>query len=191
MSRGRVSKDRPDSAVEQGDRGISKGKLRINEDINVREVRLIGENSEQLGIVSKEEALAKARAAGLDLCEIAANAKPPVCKLMDFGKYKYEMQKKLKEARKKQKVIHVKEVKLSPKINEHDYLNKYNAVERFISEGDKVKVTMVFRGREGAHPEFGAKIINRLVEQIKTTAQIDRMPKQEGNQLSVILSPMP
>ncbi|MEK8022908.1 MAG: translation initiation factor IF-3 [Candidatus Hydrogenedentota bacterium] len=170
---------------------MSKGKLRINEDINVREVRLIGENSEQLGIVSKEEALAKARAAGLDLCEIAANAKPPVCKLMDFGKYKYEMQKKLKEARKKQKVIHVKEVKLSPKINEHDYLNKYNAVERFISEGDKVKVTMVFRGREGAHPEFGAKIINRLVEQIKTTAQIDRMPKQEGNQLSVILSPMP
>lgn len=109
---------------------------------------------------------------------------------MDFGKYKYEMQKKLKEARKKQKVIHVKEVKLSPKINEHDYVNKFNQVSRFISEGDKVKVTMVFRGREGAHPEFGTKIVNRLVEEIKKTAQIDRMPKQEGNQLSVILSPM-
>jgi len=134
--------------------------------------------------------LQAARDAGLDLCEIAGNAKPPVCKLMDFGKYKYEMQKKQKEARKKQKVIHVKEVKMSPKIKEHDYINKFSHVSRFISDGDKVKVTMIFRGREGAHPEFGQKILSRLIEEIKTIAQVDRMPKQEGNQLSVVLSPM-
>jgi translation initiation factor IF-3 len=163
--------------------------LRINEGINVREVRLVGENSEQLGIVTTEEALAKARAAGLDLCEIAANAKPPVCKIMDFGKFRYEQQKKLKEARKKQKVVHVKEVKLSPKINEHDYQNKVAHVIQFLEEGDKVKVTMVFRGREGAHPEFGARIIDRVMAEIKEKAHIDRMPKQEGNMLSVILSP--
>lgn len=167
-----------------------KVKLRVNEDIHAREIRLIGENSEQLGIVTREEALAQAKQAGLDLCEIASNAKPPVCKLMDFGKYKYELQKKAKEARKKQKVIHVKEVKMSPKINEHDYVNKFNQVSRFIADGDKVKVTMVFRGRQGAHPEFGQRIISRLMEEIKSTAQIDRMPKQEGNQLSVVLSPM-
>lgn len=109
---------------------------------------------------------------------------------MDFGKYKYEMQKKQKEARKKQKVIHVKEVKMSPKIKEHDYINKLSHVSRFISDGDKVKVTMIFRGREGAHPEFGQKILSRLIEEIKSIAQVDRMPKQEGNQLSVVLSPM-
>jgi translation initiation factor IF-3 len=166
-----------------------KVKLRINEQITAREVRLIGENSEQLGVVSLPEALDKARQAGLDLCEIASTARPPVVKIMDFGKYKYELQKKLKEARKKQKVIQVKEVKLSPKISEHDYLTKMAQARRFLGEGDKVKVTMIFRGRENAHPEFGERIITRVLEESKTFALIDRPPKYEGNQLNVVLSP--
>lgn len=161
----------------------------MNEEIKVSEVRLIGAESEQLGIVSREDALSQARAAGLDLCEIAANARPPVCKLMDFGKYKFELAKKQKEARKKQKVIQVKEVKISPKIGDHDLQIKKERALEFLSEGDKVKVTMIFRGRQNAHPEIGQQIMARMVEQLKTSAQVDRDLKQEGNQLTVIFAP--
>lgn len=163
--------------------------MRVNEEIRVSEVRLIGPGSEQLGIVSREEALSRAREAGLDLCEIAANAKPPVCKIMDFGKYKFELAKKQKEARKKQKTVQVKEVKISPKIGDHDLrIKKQHALE-FLEEGDKVKVTMVFRGRQGAHPEIGQQIMARLVNELKTAAQVDRDLRQEGNQLTVIFAP--
>lgn len=173
-----------------GEDRIKENRLRINEEIASREVRLIGAASEQLGIVSLDEALIKARMAGLDLCEIAANAKPPVCKLMDFGKYRYEQQKKLKEAKKKQRVIQVKEVKLSPHINDHDYRIKVNQVGKFLAGGDKVKVTLMFRGREQAHPEFGHRIVSRVVEEMKDKAHLDRLPKLEGNQLSVVFSPL-
>jgi len=153
-------------------------------------VRLIGANSEQLGIVSMNEALAQARAIGLDLCEIASNAKPPVCKLMDFGKYRYEQQKKLKEAKKKQKVVQTKEVKFSPNINEHDFLLKINQATRFLEEGDKVKTTLMFRGRQAAHPERGYGVMGRVVAMLKEKSHIDREPKQEGNQLFAIFSPL-
>ncbi len=174
--------------LETGERRI-KVNLRVNEEIKVSEVRLIGADSEQLGIVSREDALSRARAAGLDLCEIAANARPPVCKLMDFGKYKFELAKKQKEARKKQKVIQVKEVKISPKIGDHDLQIKKERALEFLAEGDKVKVTMIFRGRQNAHPEIGQQIMARMVEQLKTSAQVDRDLKQEGNQLTVIFAP--
>lgn len=152
-------------------------------------MRLVGPDSEQLGIVTREEALMKARAAGLDLCEIAPNARPPVCKLMDFGKFRYDRQKKLREAKRRQKVIHVKEVKFSPMIDDHDFEIKVNHVLRFLEGGDKVKVTMTFRGRQVARPELGRQIIARLIERVNDKAQIDRPERREGNRLTVVLSP--
>lgn len=163
--------------------------MRINENIKVSELRLIGPNAEQMGIVTLDEALAAAVSAGLDLCEISATARPPVCKLMDFGKYKYEMQKKQKEARKKQKVIQVKEVKLSPKITEHDMHIKRDHVNKFLAEGDKVKVTMVFRGRQNARPEIGQQMMRKLVEEMRPTVMVDRELKTEGNTYNVIFAP--
>ncbi|RMH57227.1 MAG: translation initiation factor IF-3 [Candidatus Hydrogenedentota bacterium] len=166
-----------------------KDNIRINEEIEARELRLVGPDSEQLGIVTREEALMKARATGLDLCEIAPNARPPVCKLMDFGKFRYDRQKKLREAKRRQKVIHVKEVKFSPMIDDHDFEIKVNHVLRFLEGGDKVKVTMTFRGRQVARPELGRQIIARLIERVNDKAQIDRPERREGNRLTVVLSP--
>ena len=140
---------------------------RINEDIRVKEVRLIDDEGEMLGVVGIKEALAKAEEAGLDLVEVSPNAEPPVCKILDYGKYKYEQQKKANEARKKQKTIDLKEVKIRPTTEEHDYQVKLRNVKRFLSAGNKVKVSMRFRGREMAHQEFGMRVLERIKEETK------------------------
>jgi len=174
----------------EGDIGIKENKIRINEHIFANEIRLIGAKSEQIGIVTRETALNLAREAGLDLCEISGGSHPPVCKIMDFGKYRYEQQQKVKEAKKKQKVIHVKEVKMTPKITEHDLDIKLDKIKRFVGEGDKVRVVVFFRGREGAHPELGQKIITKILETSKEYALVDKMPKSEENQISMTLAPL-
>ncbi|NLO97682.1 MAG: translation initiation factor IF-3 [Peptococcaceae bacterium] len=164
--------------------------LRINEEIRAREVRLVSEGGEQLGIVPLTEALHIAAEKSLDLVEIAPNAKPPVCKLMDYGKYKYEQAKREKEARKKQKVVEVKEVKLRPNIEAHDFETKARSVQRFLNSGDKVKVTIMFRGREITHPDQGKMLCLKLAEFLNEQAVIEREPKVEGRNMIMILSPV-
>jgi translation initiation factor IF-3 len=152
-------------------------------------VRLIGATGEMLGVVSIDEALLAADDAGLDLVEIAPQADPPVCKVLDYGKYKYEAQKKKNEARKKQKVIDVKEIKLRPGIDTNDYLVKMRAMNRFLSEGDKVKVTMRFRGRELAHQELGMEVLVRVKNDLDAKAKVEQTPKMEGRQMVMVLAP--
>jgi translation initiation factor IF-3 len=142
-----------------------------------------------VGVTPIREALAMAADAGLDLVEISPNAEPPVCKILDFGKFKYEIQKKRNEARKKQKVIDVKEIKLRPGIDEHDYEVKMRAVTRFLEEGDKVKVTMRFRGREMVHQELGAQVLERVRTQFDAAAKVEQMPRLEGRQMVMVLAP--
>ncbi|PYR77137.1 MAG: translation initiation factor IF-3 [Acidobacteria bacterium] len=171
------------------DRGPRRDdRTRVNERIRVREVRVIDENGEQLGIMAPPAALAIARQKGLDLVEIAATANPPVCRIMDFGRYQYQEQKRARQARKHQKVIEVKEIKFRPKVDEHDYQFKKKHIERFLAEGDKVKATIFFRGREMAHPEIGRRILERLIEDLADVAVIESAPRQEGNQMHTILS---
>jgi translation initiation factor IF-3 len=162
---------------------------RVNAEIRVPEVRLIGETGEMLGVVSVAEALEMAAEVGLDLIEISPNADPPVAKISDYGKYKFEAQKKANEARKKQKVIDVKEVKFRPGIEEHDYQVKMRNMRRFLEEGDKVKVTMRFRGREMAHPELGAKVLERVRTEVDVLSKVEQFPKMEGRQMVMVLSP--
>lgn len=162
---------------------------RINEQIRVKQVRLIDENGENVGVVDTKEALDRALQAGLDLIEISPNADPPVCKISNYGKYKYELQKKRAEMRKKQKIVEVKEVKLRPMIDENDYQVKLRAMKRFLSEGDKVKVTLRFRGREMAHQEIGMKLLDRICEDLQEESKVDYKPKIEGPQVTMILSP--
>jgi len=152
-------------------------------------VRLVGENGEQLGILPVKEALRVSLEKGLDLVEVAPNAKPPVCRLMDYGKYKYEQSKRDREARKKQKVITVKEVKVRPKIEEHDLEVKTKNAERFLKEGDKVKVTVMFRGREITHPALGQQICARIAETLKELANVEREARLEGRNMVMILTP--
>ena len=142
-----------------------------------------------IGVVSRSDALARASEAGLDLVEVAAAADPPVCKILDFGKFKYEEQKKKNEARKKQKVIEVKEIKLRPGIDDHDYEVKMRSMHKFIEEGDKVKVTMRFRGRELAHQELGMNVLMRVRDDLEKTAKIEQYPRMEGRQMTMVLSP--
>ncbi len=142
-----------------------------------------------LGVVTKMEAIQQAMNAGLDLVEVAPLADPPVCKLLDFGKYKYEEQKKKNEARKKQKVIEVKEIKLRPGIDDHDYDVKMRSMVKFVEEGDKVKVTMRFRGRELAHQDIGMNVLNRVRDDLDTIAKVEQVPKMEGRQMTMVLSP--
>jgi len=142
-----------------------------------------------VGVVSRNEGLDMAADAGLDLVEIAPNADPPVCKILDFGKYKYEEQKKKNEAKKKQKVIEVKEIKLRPSIDDHDYDVKMRSVTKFIGEGDKVKVTMRFRGRELAHQELGMKVLDKVRDQLAELAKVEQWPKMEGRQMTMVISP--
>ncbi len=168
---------------------ISKD-LRINDEIRAREVRLVGEEGEQLGIMSGRDALRIALEKSLDLVEIAPTAKPPVCKLMDYGKFKYEQAKKDKEARKKHKVTEIKEVKLRPNIEDHDFETKARNAQRFLNDGDKVKVTIMFRGREITHPDLGRKLCLRLAEFVKVEANIEREPKLEGRNMIMILTPV-
>jgi len=152
-------------------------------------LRLVDERGEMVGIVSRNEALDMAADAGLDLVEIAPNADPPVCKILDFGKYKYEEQKKKNEAKKKQKVIEVKEVKFRPSIDDHDYDVKMRSMHKFIGEGDKVKVTMRFRGRELAHQELGMDVLMRVKGDLDEIAKVEQFPRMEGRQMTMVVSP--
>jgi translation initiation factor IF-3 len=162
---------------------------RINGEIGVTRVRLVDEAGQMVGIVERNEAMAMAADAGLDLVEIAPNADPPVCKILDFGKYKYEEQKKKNEARKKQKIIEVKEIKLRPSIDDHDYEVKMRSMSKFIEEGDKVKVTMRFRGRELAHQELGMNVLIRVRADLDAVAKVEQMPRMEGRQMTMVISP--
>lgn len=162
---------------------------RINEHIDSRTVRLVGADGEMIGVVPLGEALDAADEVGLDLVEVSPNADPPVCKLLDYGRFKYESQKKKNEARKKQKVIEVKEIKLRPGIEKHDYEIKMKAARRFLENGDKVKVTMRFRGRELAHQDLGAKVLIRVREELDETAKVEQMPRMEGRQMVMVVAP--
>ncbi len=152
---------------------------------------MIDETGEQLGIMPPPQALAIARGKGLDLVEISPTAVPPVCRIMDFGKYQYEQQKRTRAARRHQKVIEVKEIKFRPKVDEHDYQFKKKHIERFLEDGDKVKATIFFRGREMAHPEIGRRILERLSAELGEMAIIESAPQKEGNQMHTILAPRP
>jgi translation initiation factor IF-3 len=149
---------------------------------------VIDETGQQLGIMPPPQALTIARSKGLDLVEISPTAVPPVCRIMDYGKYQYQEAKRTREAKKHQKVIEVKEIKFRPKVDEHDYQFKKKHIERFLEEGDKVKATVFFRGREMAHPEIGHRILQRLIEELAEVAIPETMPRQEGNQMHTILS---
>ena len=164
-------------------------RVRTNERIRVREVRVIDETGQQLGIMPPPQALTIARQKGLDLVEISPTAVPPVCRIMDFGQYQYQEQKRAREAKKHQRVIEVKEIKFRPKVDVHDYEFKKKHIERFLAEGDKVKATIFFRGREMAHPEIGRRILERLMSELADVALAETMPRQEGNQMHVILTP--
>jgi translation initiation factor IF-3 len=162
---------------------------RINERIRVPKVRLIGADGEQVGIVATDEARQMARDADLDLVEVAAGAKPPVARLLDYSKYKYEQEQKLKAAKKHQTQVNTREIKLRPKIADNDYNTKKGHVTRFLKQGDKVKVTIMFRGREQAHPERGRALLNRLHEDLDGLADIESKPLQEGRNMSMLLGP--
>ena len=152
-------------------------------------LRLVDERGEMVGIVTRNEALDMAADAGLDLVEIAPNADPPVCKILDFGKFKYEEQKKKNEAKKKQKVIEVKEVKFRPSIDDHDYDVKMRSMQKFIGEGDKVKVTLRFRGREMAHQEIGVRVLERIRNEMDPLTKVEQMPRMENRQMVMVLAP--
>lgn len=162
---------------------------RVNREIKVPQVRLIDHDGEQVGIVSVDEAMQRANDVSLDLVEIAPTASPPVCKILDVGKLKYQEQKKRSEARKKQKTIEIKEIKIRPNIDNHDYDVKMRSAKRFIEEGDKVKVTLRFRGRELAHQELGARVLERIKEELDLIAKVEQMPKMEGRQMVMVVAP--
>jgi translation initiation factor IF-3 len=157
--------------------------------ITSAQVRLVDENGEQVGVVSTADALRRAEAAGLDLMEVSPNADPPVCKILDYGRFRYEAQKKKNEARKKQKIIEVKEIKMRPNIDTHDYEVKMRAIHRFIGEGDKVKVTMRFRGREMVHQDLGKQVLDRVRDEMEQTAKVEQFPKLEGRQMTMVMAP--
>jgi translation initiation factor IF-3 len=161
----------------------------VNADILNEEVRCIAPDGEQLGVMKTEDAIAEADSHGLDLVEVSPNADPPVCKILDYGKFKFEAQKKRNEAKKKQKVIEVKEIKLRPNIDEHDYQVKMRSVQKFLDEGDKVKVTLRFRGREMAHQDLGVNVLNRVREDTDEVAKIEAFPKLEGRQMIMVIAP--
>ncbi|MBN9587512.1 MAG: translation initiation factor IF-3 [Alphaproteobacteria bacterium] len=162
---------------------------RINEEITSRSFLLIGDDGHKYGALGMDEAMALAEEKGLDLVEVSPDAKPPVVKLMDYGKYKYEQQKKAAEARKRQKVIEIKEIKMRPTIDDHDYDVKMRAMKRFFDEGDKVKVTLRFRGREMAHQNLGMELLNRVQKDTEVFAKLEQMPKLEGRQMMMVLAP--
>ena len=160
----------------------------INEQIRDKEVRLIGPDGAQLGIVSSREAFAKAQEAGLDLVKIAPQAKPPVCKIIDYGKYRYELSRKEKEAKKKQKTIDIKEVRLSPNIDTNDLKTKVNAARKFLSKGDRVKVTLRFRGREMAHMSSSKHVLDDFAKMLEDVAVVEKAAKLEGRNMSMVLT---
>jgi translation initiation factor IF-3 len=162
---------------------------RVNEEIRVPQVRLIDQDGEMQGVMTTRDAQNRAFAVGLDLVEISPNAEPPVAKILDFGKFKYEQQKKKNEAKKKQKVIEIKEIKVRPNIDENDYQVKMRAMKSFIEEGDKVKVTLRFRGREMAHQEIGARVLERIREEMDPVTKVEQFPRMENRQMVMVLSP--
>ena len=164
----------------------SKDGPRINEDIDVAQVRLVDADGEMVGVVSTKEAI---EMAGEDLVEVSPNADPPVCKILDYGKFKYEAQKKANEARKKQKVIEVKEIKMRPGIDEHDYQTKMKAVRKFLDNGDKVKMTIRFRGREMAHQDLGMKVLDRVRVEVDEQAKVEQFPRTEGRLMTMVIAP--
>jgi translation initiation factor IF-3 len=160
---------------------------RTNRQITAKELRVVGPEGEQLGILTRSDALNKAEELGLDLVEVAPNAAPPVCKVMDYGKFRYQQQKRAHEAKKKQTVIQVKEVKVRPKIDEHDYQFKLNHAKRFLEHGDKAKVSVMFRGREIVHRDLGRKLLDRFIEDTKELSEVEMMPKMEGRNMTMVL----
>jgi translation initiation factor IF-3 len=168
---------------------VHEKEARVNEQIRVPKIRLIGADGEMVGVVTVREALDLAREAGLDLVEVSPGAEPPVCKILDYGKYKYMQQKRANEARKKQKIIQIKEIKLRPTIDDHDLDVKLRSVEKFLAEGDKVKMTLRFRGREMSHQELGLKLLNEIKERLADHIKVDHEPRLEGRQMIMIVSP--
>ncbi len=168
---------------------MNQEELRINDRIRISPIRLIDENGAQLGIMPTEEARVMASERGLDLVEVAPQARPPVCRLMDFGKYKYEQARKLREAKKKQHTITVKEVKLRPKIEEHDLDFKLRHARRFLEEGDKVKFTLWFRGREVTHPELGRRVLERVLGELEDLGVVEAKISHEGRTMTMLLAP--
>jgi translation initiation factor IF-3 len=162
---------------------------RVNREIRNSDIQLIDADGVNRGVIATAEALALAEAAGLDLVEISPNSEPPVCKILDFGKFKYQSQKKASEARKKQKTVEVKEIKMRPNIDTHDYEVKMRAMQRFFEEGDKVKVTLRFRGREMAHQDLGVKLLDQVREETNEIAKVESEPKLEGRQMVMVLAP--
>ena len=162
---------------------------RVNEEIRAPQVRLIDQDGEMQGVMSARDALARAYDVGMDLLEISPNAEPPVCKITDFGKFKYEQQKKANEARKRQKVVEIKEIKVRPNIDDHDYDVKMRQMKGFIEEGDKVKVTLRFRGREMAHQDLGVKVLERIRTELGDSIKVEQMPRLENRQMIMVLAP--
>ncbi len=162
---------------------------RVNTEIDSRSIRLVGADGEMIGVVSLREGLERAADDGLDLVEVSPNADPPVCKIIDSGKFKYEIQKKKNEARKKQKVIEIKEVKLRPNIDDNDYDVKVRSMKKFLGEGDKVKVTLRFRGREMTHQDLGMAVLDRVRTELDELGKVEQMPKMEGRQMIMVVAP--
>lgn len=167
----------------------SKDGPRANEDIQADPVRLVDADGEMVGVIGLQEAIDMAVEVGLDLVEVSPNASPPVCKILDYGKYKYEAQKKANEARKKQKIIEVKEIKMRPGIDDHDYEVKMKAVRRFLDGGDKVKMTIRFRGREMAHQDLGLKVLQRVQKEVEEIAKVEQYPRPEGRLMTMVVAP--
>jgi translation initiation factor IF-3 len=161
----------------------------VNEEIRSAQVRLIDQDGEMIGVMSARDAMQRAFQVGLDLLEISPNAEPPVVKILDFGKFKYEQQKKKNEAKKRQKVVEIKEVKVRPNIDENDYQVKLRAMKSFIGEGDKVKVTLRFRGREMAHQDIGVRVLERIRGDMDEQSKVEQMPKMENRQMVMVLTP--
>ncbi|QJA06794.1 translation initiation factor IF-3 [Thermosulfurimonas marina] len=169
---------------------IDKRRYRINEQIRAREVRLIGPDGKQIGIVPLREALARAEEYGLDLVEVAPQASPPVCKIMDYGQFLYQEAKKAKEAKKRQSQVELKEIKVRPKTEEHDLQTKIRHIRRFLEDNNKVKIRVFFRGREIVHPELAQKVLQKIQEAVKDLGQVEMAPRMEGRQMIMILAPL-
>ena len=165
--------------------------LPINEKIRVKEVRLVGDNGEQLGVMTTIQALDLARKQGLDLVMVAPTSAPPVCRILDYGKYKYAQEKKERELKKTQKITNIREMRLRPKIGDHDFDAKARIVKKLLGEGDKVRIVVMFRGREVTHADLGAKLLERMVETLKGFAGIEKQPMLDGKRLTMVLAPLP
>lgn len=167
-----------------------KENVRVNERIRAKKIRVIDHEGKQVGILSLEEALKKAEEYNLDLVEVSPKSEPPVCRIMDYGKYKYMLNKKAQEARKKQSVVQIKEIKLRPKTDAHDIQFKIKHIKRFLEDGAKAKVTIIFRGREITHPDIGKGVLQKIYEEVKNTAALEQEPRLEGRNMVMILSPV-